>query len=284
MDRKRLILLLSALIFLTAACSNSSDTAQSSFADDIVFKSIDEIISQPLEVTNFASDGSASLPIQTSVPVACTIVYGPTPEFGSLSLDQDMAGGTHSDHNPLLSSLDPETEYFFRVQGVDDDGTIYLSDVMTFSTPALEESETTNLLSPDLGAEILGFSSAFGGAGQDDRWGAGSALDDNPNTEWSSAGDGNSAWIEVELASRALIESIAFHSRSMSDGSAVANRFTVTTGEGEEYGPYDVPDAENAYTFETVIEAKIVRFTLMDTTGGNTGAVDIAAYGQFVEG
>lgn len=139
------------------------------------------------------------------MPVACTIVYGTTPEFGSLTLDQDMAGGTHSDHNPLLTGLEPETEYFFRVQGVDDDGIVYLSEVMTFTTPDFAASAgaqvaTDNLASTAMGAEVIGYSSSFGDAGLNDRWGAGNAFDDNPNTEWSTAGDGDGAWVEVKLA------------------------------------------------------------------------------------
>ena len=89
-------------IFL-AACSNSNEAG---LTGRIIFRSIDEIIEQPLEVTNFANDGSATLPIHTTITVACTIVYGTTTEFGSLTLDQDMAGGTHSDHNPLLVGLE----------------------------------------------------------------------------------------------------------------------------------------------------------------------------------
>lgn len=282
MIKKRLPLLLLFILFLLAACSASADETNS-LTDGYTFKSIDEIIDQELEVTNFGGDGSATLPIQTSIPVACTVVYGTTPEFGSLSLDQDMAGGTHSDHSPLLSGLEPETEYYFRVQGVDDDGIVYLSDVMTFTTPELEKSETTNLASSDMGSEIVGFSSAFGGADLLDRWGAGAAFDDNPNTEWSSAGDGDEAWVEIKLAQRAQINSVSFQSRAMNDGSAITKSFTITTGEGDVYGPYDLPDADDAYTFETPIEAQIIRFALTETTGGNTGVVDIAVYGLFIE-
>ena len=280
--QKYLLLLLSSLI-LIAACSNDTEGNGETLTEGITFKSIDEIIDQELEVSNFASDGSATLPIQTSIPVACTIVYGTTPEFGSLTLDQDMAGGAHSDHSPLLSGLEPETEYYFRVQGVDDGGVVYLSDVMTFTTPEQRESETTNLASPDLGSEIIGFSSAFGGADLLERWGAGSAFDDNPNTEWSTAGDGDGAWIEVKLVKKAQIDSVAFQSRAMNDGSAIARVFTITTGEGDTLGPFELPDADEAYTFETPIQAQILRFTLTETTGGNTGAVDIAVYGNFEE-
>ncbi|MCI0714388.1 MAG: discoidin domain-containing protein [Chloroflexi bacterium] len=248
-----------------------------------VIRPVEDIVDTDLLVTNFASDGTASLSIETSVPVACTIVYGETEEFGTLSLDQDMAGGTHSVHNPLLNGLKPETTYYFRVQGFDDDGVLYISDVMTFTTPAFEEEATTNLASPDLGATVTGFSSAFGDATIDERWGAGMAFDDNPNTQWSSAGDGDEAWIEVELAQKARIHSVEFWSRAMNDGSSITLEFTIITEDGTVYGPFELPDADEAYEFEVEIEAQTLRFDLVNTTGGNTGVVNIAVYGEFLD-
>ncbi len=283
MIKKRFLLLSLIVMTLIAACSAGDDENKISLTGGYTFSSIDEIIDQELEVINFTNEGSAALPVQTSIPVACSIVYGTTPEFGSLTLDQDMAGGAHFDHSPILSGLEPETEYYFRMQGVDEGGVIYLSEVMTFTTPAQSESETTNLASPDLGSEIIGFSSAFGGADLLESWGAGSAFDDNPNTEWSTAGDGDGALIEVKLAKRAQIDSVAFQSRSMNDRSAVTRAFTITTEEGDEFGPFELPDADDPYTFATPIEAQILRFALTETTGGNTGAVDIAVFGQFIE-
>lgn len=278
-------LLITSVIAL-AACSGgtASDTTEAdSLTENYNILSIDEIIDEELVVTNFANDGTASLPIHTSVPVACTVVFGTTPEFGQLSLDQDMAGGTHSDHNPLLSKLEPETEYFFRVQGIDDDGNLYLSDVMNFTTPPLDTSLTDNLASPDRGATIVGYSSAFGDAAPDAQWGVLSAFDDSPNTEWSTAGDGDDAWVEVALAERARIERITFQTRSMSNGTAIALAFTVTTDSGETFGPFDLPDAENSFEFDTAFEAETLRFDLVETTGGNTGAIDIAVYGTFLD-
>jgi hypothetical protein len=278
--RKLLWLPFTIFIVFLAACSNSGGSA---LTEGITFHSVDEIIERPLEVTNFASDGSATLLIHTTVPVACTVVYGTTPEFGSLTLDQDMAGGTHSDHNPLLSGLEPETTYYFRVQGVDDDGNIYLSEVMTFTAPPLDDTPTENLASPLQGAEITGYSSAFGGAAPDERWGAMSAFDDNPNTEWSSAGDGDEAWIEIKLAKSALIDAVSFQSRAMPDGSAITLAFTVTTENGDVVGPFDVPDTSQPFEFEVTFEAQTLRFELVDTTGGNTGVVDIVVFGEFIE-
>jgi hypothetical protein len=273
------------LLFLGACAPVGSETSGEvvGLVEDITFQPIDAIIDSPLEVTNFANDGTATLPIRTSVPVACTVVYGQTEAFGSLTLDQDMAGGTHSDHNPLLQGLEPETEYFFRVQGVDDEGVVYLSEVMTFTTPPRDTGQVENLASPLRGADVVGFSSAFGGAGVNDRWGPGMAFDDNPNTEWSTDGDGNQAWVEVQLAGPARVDTLTFHTRSMSDGSSITDAFTVTTDRGETFGPFQVAGGDGPASFEVDFTAEKLRFDLVETTGGNTGAVDIGVYGSFLE-
>ena len=253
--------------------------------ENYLIRPVDTILGgRPLEVSNFANDGTATLPIHTDVAVACTVNFGKDRSLGQLSLDQDMAGGTHSDHNPLLSGLEPETEYFYRVQGVDDAGTLYISDIMSFTTPPQDTSENLNLASAENGAEIIGFSSAFGGAGVDETWGAGMAFDGSPNSEWSSAGDGNDAWVEVKLAQRSLITSVEFQTRSMSNGTAITKQFSIITDSGEEFGPFDLPDASQMYQFDVEIEAETLRFNLMDTTGGNTGVVDIAVYGTASDG
>lgn len=271
--------ILALFVFVIAACSPAADNT---LPDGVRVRPIDEIVSTPLEVTNFASDGSAALPVRTSIPVACSIVYGITPQFGSISLDQDMAGGAHNDHNPLLSGLKPETTYYYRIQGVDASGVVYISEVMTFTTPPRAAVEVKNLASPARGAEINGYSSAYGNAAPDAAWGVGGAFDDNPNTAWSSAGDGNDAWVEVKLAQPARVSAISFHSRSMSDGSAITLAFTVTTDSGEVFGPFELSDASQPYLFDAAFDAQTLRFELSDTTGGNTGAVDIAVFGEFL--
>lgn len=273
--------LLPLLVFAVLAACSPAAPSQPALPEGVTVYPIEKIVSQPLEVTNFANDGSATLPIQTSIPVACSIVYGKTPQFGSVSVDQDMAGGAHSDHNPLLSGLEPETTYYFRVQGVDAEGAIYVSETMIFTTPPHVAVEVKNLASPTRGAEIIGYSSAYGNAAPNATWGVGNAFDDNPNTAWSSAGDGNAAWVEVKLAKPARIMAVSFHSRSMSDGTAITLAFTVTTDSGEVFGPFELPDANQPYSFDAAFEAQTLKFELVNTTGGNTGAVDITVLGEF---
>ena len=69
----------------------------------------------------------------------------------------------------------------------------------------------------------------------------------------------------------------------MPDGTAIALSFTVTADGAETFGPYELPDAQSGYTFDVDIEADTLRFDLVDTTGGNTGVVDIAIFGELLD-
>jgi hypothetical protein len=281
--KNRYIFFIGGLVLGTSLLFSCDDQGGEELLDAVTVAPIEDIIDEDLVVTSFAADGSARLPIRTQVPVACTVVYGPTPNFGSLTLDRDMGGGVHSDHNPVLTGLEPDTLYYFRTQGVDQEGIIYLSEVMTFTTPPSDGTDTDNLASSDRGATVTGFSSAFGGADLNDPWGAGNAFDDNPNTEWSSAGDGDDAWIEVTLAETAKIDTISFWSRSMPDNTAITEAFTITTDGDDTHGPFAVPDTGQAYEFEVDFATQTLRFDLVNTTGGNTGVVDISVLGDFLE-
>lgn len=66
----------------------------------------------------------------------------------------------------------------------------------------------------------------------------------------------------------------------MSDGTAQIREFTVTTDSGEVYGPFVLPDASQAYQFDVDFEATTLRFAVVSSMGGNSGAVEIAVYGE----
>ena len=144
-----------------------------------------------------------------------------------------------------------------------------------FSTP----DRGINLALMDNGASVFAVSSNFGGGADDSAFGAANALDGDPATEWSSAGDGDQAWIEVELAEFTRIRSVGFWTRTMGN-SAQVRSFQVTTDSGQVHGPFAVDDATTIYYFDTNIEAKRLRFEVLETSGGNTGALEIEVYGH----
>ncbi len=224
---------------------------------------------------------SATVLIDTGVPVVCAAAYGTTTAYGQLATDSDMAGGPHENHHPLLSGLQPDTDYHVRLQGVGQDGTLYRSQDYTFRTPKGDASETrpsgTNLALMTGGAKIAGVSSNYGGDNTGS-YGANNAIDGNPATQWSSNGDGNKAWIEIELPAKAHITNIGFWSRTMGS-SAEIRTFRVITDGGQAYGPFTLADAGSIHYFATDFTAQRLRFEAVDTSGGNTGAVEIEIYG-----
>jgi hypothetical protein len=225
------------------------------------------------------TDVDAVLVFESSIPLACSVVYGKTTAYGQISVDQDMDGGAHSDHRPLLLGLEPDTEYHYRVQGTAADGTLYAGQDATFRTLPVQVQTEVNLASLEAGARVVAVSSNFGGAANDGSWGANSAIDGQRGTAWSSAGDGNEAYIEVELAGPAQLTAVEVWTRTMSDGTAQILEFTLTTDAGEILGPFTVQDATQPYRFEVDVTARSLRLDVVESSGGNTGLVEFAAYG-----
>ena len=177
-------------------------------------------------------DGTATVLLDTIIEVVCAVAYGTTGEFGAIATDDDMAGGGHANHHPLLAGLEANTQYFYRLQGVGADGTLYTSEVRSFMTGSFEAAGSgSNLALAGTVAEVSSeFSSSFGGA---------SAIDGNPATQWSSSGDGDDAYIVIDLGVSADLVGVGFRTREMSDGSSITTAFTVSVDGGPSLGPFD---------------------------------------------
>jgi hypothetical protein len=146
--------------------------------------------------------------------------------------------------------------------------------------PPAPRPEGENAASLAARARIAGVSSNFGAGDNDSSFGANNAIDGQSNTEWSSHGDGDDAWIEIELDQSYDVQTIGFWTRRMPNETAQIFSFTVTTGEGKTYGPFDLPDANQIYYFPVEFTTNRLRFDAVHTNTGNTGAVEIEAYGH----
>lgn len=224
-----------------------------------------DIQASPITVTPDPSGRSATLEVETTIDAACSVVYGPDESFGSIAVDGDMDGGAHADHHPVIGGLMPDTEYLYRLQGTATDGTIYVSEVMSFRTPPEPVGGPANFA---LDAVVSGVSSEFS-----DAFAAANAFDGDGTTEWSSSGDGDDAWVEIDLGAPRHVAEIVFHTRSMNDGSSVTETYAVTA-DGQEVGEFaaDTPAPIDR-------EAQVLRFDVLSSSGGNTGAVEIQVLG-----
>ena len=170
-----------------------------------------------------------------------------------------------------MTGLEPGTTVLYRVQGTAADGTMYVSDVEQFSTGGEAAGASPTKLS--VGATVVEFSSEFNA-----NFAAGNAIDGSLASEWSSQGDGNDAFIVIDLGTAADVTGFGFRTREMSDGTSITNRYTVTVDGDETLGPFEAGVGLSVSQVE--VTGQVFRFDLVDTTGGNTGAVEIEIYGS----
>ncbi len=259
---RRSISLVALTVLVAAGCGDSG-------GDGPPVRDVAEILDGPIVVEPAPDGRTAVVQAITRVDAACVIVFGTDPEnLTGLATDDDMAGGAHQDHQPLLTGLEPDTEYFYRLQGTAIGGDLFASEVLSFRTPEAPDAGAAGNLA--LGASVAGVSSEFSAS-----FAAANAVDGSPATEWSSRGDGDDAFITIDLGAATDVGSVAFRTRSMGDGSAFTETFTVTVDGGEPLGPFPAGDDPVAVAFT----GQVLRFDVDVSTGGNTGAVEIEVYG-----
>ncbi len=252
---------------------------------------IEPILEGPLELSEITAT-SATLRIDTSLDVACVVVYGPDESFGQLALDQDMGLRAHRNHLVVLRGLEPDSAYVYRLQGSDPNGNFYASRVLRFRTPPADAAAASapdplaalsvtplgrNVARDDLGAVVSAVSSNYGGGDNASRWGADNAIDGDPDTEWSSAGDGDEAFITITLPNETTVSGFGLWTRTMGS-SAQIGRFVVESDSGETFGPFELPDATGIYTFPAAGRGRTFTFRVVASSGGNTGVVELAVY------
>lgn len=270
--KSRQVLLTASLLILAGLLSACSAGASIKTLDDIP----DGFDGPELLIVG---EDSATIRFDTGVPTVCNAPYGEDTSYGDVATIPMLSGATE-DHVLTFSGLEAGTIYHYKIIATDNQGNIYQSGDFTFTTNAASGKQETNWLSLDAGASVVAVSSNFSGAANDESFGANSAIDENRGTEWSSAGDGNEAFIEVALAEQVAISRLVVHTRSMSNDTAQIFAFAVVTDNGERYGPFELPDANQGHSFEVDFMASSLRFEVVDSNGGNTGFVEIEAYGE----
>ena len=219
---------------------------------------------------------SAVIALKTSAPAFCQVNYGPTPQYGQMR--RMTMSGPMTDHRILLPGLQPDTVYHIRFTAVDVQARVYQSGDLTFKTlpAASSRPKGQNVASLSAGARVVGVSSNYGGEGITSTYGANNAIDGEPATEWSSNGDGDKAWIEIELAREQRISAIGFWTRTMGS-SAQIQQFEVVADGRTRLGPFTLRDPGGVHYFPVDVTARRLRFNVLKSSGGNTGAVEIEA-------
>lgn len=182
-------------------------------------------------------------------------------------------------HNVPLGGLDDETAYHVRAWAEDREGMVYLSEILRFETEPATSLET-NVAAAAVGASISGVSSNFGNGSDDSTWGALNAIDGSFATEWSSNGDGDDAYLEVDFGQVRTIAEVRFQSRQMTDGTSIIQRLSLFGDGAEAYGSFGTPSPDVVYTLvlDPPLSTRVLRMEVEQSTGGNTGAKELQAF------
>jgi hypothetical protein len=260
-----------------AASGDAADTSAAN-ATDVEVLPFEDIQDSDVVFEADPNDPSRGIfRVTTTIETICAIVWGETEDLGRFNNSLAMSGTGIIQHDVVLPDLEQGREYFFIMQGTDADGNLYRSELDTFTIPVTEaaEAEPEPDLGPNIaeGAEIADVSSEFG-----DAFVASNAVDGDLSTEWSSREDGDGAFITVDLGEETEITGVAFLTRSMADGSAITEEYTVTTDGGEVLGPFPAGNPAQARISEVTATATTLTFEVTSSTGGNVGAVEIQVF------
>lgn len=278
--RRPLLALAVVAVLGAAACTSPTGTGGGAAADAEV-RPFSEI--QDGDVTFEADplDPSAGIfRVDTTEPAICAIVWGETDAFGRFNNSLAMNGTGIVEHDVKLPDLEPGREYRYVLQGTTADGTLYRSDVGTFVIPEGDGGEAASP-APDLGpnlavdATVADVSSEF-----NDSFAAANAIDGDLGTEWSSRDDGDAAFLTLDLGAPTDLTGVAFLTRSMADGTAITETFTVTVDDGEVLGPFAAGSPADPRVAEVSTTGQRLTFEVDASTGGNVGAVEVQVFGS----
>jgi hypothetical protein len=232
-------------------------------------------VSGPNPISTGAND--VRIEFVTGEPVLASTAVGESGEFGRLARLPERK--PFADHELKILGLKAGTEYLSETIIINRSGEVYRSAGIEFETEPGEGGNLgktgENLASS---AEINDVSSIWGGE-PEGSFGAKNAIDGEPGTEWSSQGEGNDAWIEVKLSERSRVVGFGFWTRTMGETGQIS-QLRVLTGDGRVIGEYEIPSADKIHTFEVPeVEAEVIRFEVLDSSGGNTGVREIKIFG-----
>jgi hypothetical protein len=270
---RRLLLPVVAIALLLAACGGTSDGEVRPFSE--------------IQDSEFIFENDPGFPdrgifrVVTTEPSICSIAWGPTEALGNQNNSLAMNGTGIIDHDVLLPGAEAGATYFFRVQGATADGQLFQSELSTFTLPAAEaagdDGDMEDAAHGDnlaLAATVVEVSSEFSSD-----WAAENAIDDDLATEWATAGSGDDAFLTIDLGSSQEVVGVEFLTRSMADGSAIANDYFVIVDDGDRLGPFPAGNPANPEFAAVSFTGKIIRFEIYSSTGGNTGAIEVRVFG-----
>ena len=262
-----------ALGLLSVSCGGKGATA--SAESGVRVHPLSEVQSGPVTFEAGTSrPGQVLAHVRTKQDLICAFVWGESPALGRFNNAMSMNGTGISDHIVALPGAEAGRTYHYIVEGAAADGTLYRSTMATFTAPAAAPTQPgPSGINAARQATVTAVSSEFSAG-----YAAGLAIDGDLATEWSSRGDGDRASMTLDLGAPTRITALEFITRSMADGTAITHTYQVVVDGTRTYGPFPAGSPTDRATATVDFTGRVLRFSVVSSSGGNTGASEIRAF------
>jgi hypothetical protein len=269
---------LAALVIFTGFATVVIMPASVAGARPVEVRPFSEVQASDIAFSRDPSDPTRGIfRVETSEPMICAIVWGPTKSFGRFNNSLSMNGTGITEHDVLLPDVDAGVTYRYIVQGTTADGTLYRSKVGAFRLAAGDAvdapAKIAGLTNVATAATVVASSSEYSSS-----FSAAYAIDGDTKTEWATKGDGDAGSITIDLGRAVEVAAVEFVTRSMADGTAVTSRFTVALDGGAPLGPFPAGTVARPRPATIGATGQVMRFDVARSSGGNVGAVEIRVY------
>jgi F5/8 type C domain len=269
---RALSVLAATLLLILASCSTGGSSSPSTEVQPFA-----KVQAGKVTFERDPSDPSRGIfRVTTTERMICAIVWGKTDSFGRFNNSLSMNGTGIRQHDVRLPHVEAGVAYRYVIQGTTADGTLYRSKIATFSIGAAKQTQPEPDHGPNLarGARVVDVSSEFSKA-----FAATNAVDGDASTEWASRGDGDRAFITIDLGASRPISGVEFLTRSMADGSSITDTYTVTVDGSPPAGPFPAGTVTTPRYAPLDATGRRLRFDIATSSGGNVGAVEIRVFG-----
>ncbi len=273
----RALLVAASFALVVAACGGSGSDGGQGLDSEV--RPFSEVQASEFEYENDPTfPGRGIFRVTTTEPMICAIVWGETEALGNFNNSLAMNGTGIITHDVFLPGAEPGRTYFYQVQGSTADGTLYSTELATFTLPESDEADASmdgaahgkNLA---LGATVLDVSSEFSAS-----WSAANAIDGDMTTEWSTSGDGDDGFITIDLGAESDVAGVEFLTRTMANGTATTSTFWVVVDGEERLGPFRAGSPADPSFQAAEFRGRVLTFEIDTSTGGNTGAIEIRVF------
>lgn len=232
------------------------------------------------------TEESALVRFTTSAPVLGSLEYAQSgASLDNVAVDPtaDPQVGRTSHAIPLLG-LSADTSWTVQARGVDTLGVLHVSKPLQFTTLASQAQPVTgNVALAAHGTTISAVSSNFKGLPNSSSYGADKAIDGDLETRWLSDGDGDAAYIELDLGTKRTVARVGLRAYGQLPEPVTGHIQTARVlfdGADSGLGTVSLEDPDAVYSFDLPAPATVrrVRVEAVTTSGGNTGLREVQLF------